>query len=279
MVMAAGTETERQSERSHLRRKRFGMKILVVFALQSEFAPWRREPRYGWRQEGSGFLYLGSAGNAEIRVALAGMGGRRADRVIDAAARYEPHVGMVAGLAGGLKPEWRSGDVLVAESVGSPAQTETAQSDPRLFRLAVACGAKPAGRFLTLLRIACTAREKSLLAEAGDAADMESLLLMPRLSRLGIPVVAVRAIADSAETDMPCDFEGAADDQGEIRTGKLLAQLVRRPQSLPGFVRLGVSSLRAAQALARYLDRFIERLGDKESLRDLRTAAGAACTR
>lgn len=255
------------------------MKILVAFALKSEFAPWRRKSQYGWRQEATGFSYHGSMANAGIRVVLTGIGARRADRVIDGAAHYEPQVGIVAGLAGGLKPEWRSGDVLVAESVGSPGQTETAPSDPRLFRLAVECGAKPARRFLTLPRIARTAREKSLVAEAGEAADMESLLLMPGLSQLGIPVVAVRAIADSADQDMPCDFEGASDDQGEIRMGKLLAQLVPRPQSWPGFFRLGVSSSRAAQALARYLECFVERLADEEGLHDLGTRAVVACTR
>jgi len=253
------------------------MKVLVAFAVESEFAPWRRQPRYGWKQGATGFAYHGAAGNAEVLVVLTGVGGRRAEDLADWAMRYEPRVGIVTGLAGGLERDSRPGDILVAEGATNLSQTESAQSDPTLVRLGVECGARSVPRFLTVPRVARTGREKSLLTGAGDAVDMESLVLMPRLSRLGIPVVALRAIADSVGTELPWDFEAATNARGELRTWGLLAQLARRPQSLPGFVRFGLSSWRAAKALSVYLERYIERLADEESLRDTRSMV-VGCT-
>jgi adenosylhomocysteine nucleosidase len=253
------------------------MKILVAFAVESEFAPWRRQARYGWKEGAESFSYHGATGNAEVLVILTGLGGRRAEDLADWAVRYEPRVGIVTGLAGGLECDSRSGDILVAEGATNLSQTESAQSDPALVRLAVECGARSVLRFLTVPRVARTGREKSLLAAAGDAVDMESLVLMPRLSRVGIPVVALRAIADSVGTDLPWDFEAATSPRGEVRTWGLLAQLARRPQSLPGFVRFGMSSWRAARALSDYLERYIDRLADEESFRDARSMV-VGCT-
>jgi hypothetical protein len=63
---------------------------------------------------------------------------------------------------------------------------------------------------------------------------------------------------------MTCDFEAAMDAHGQVRIMKIMAQMVRRPQLLPDFLRLAGQSRRALMILARYLDRFFERL-DQQS--------------
>ena len=131
---------------------------------------------------------------------------------------------------------------------------------PNLIDLAVQCGAKPAPALITLPRIARTVAEKARLASLGDAADMESLPLMKQWSARGIPSLALRVILDPVEMPMTCDFEAAMDAHGQVRITQILAQLARRPQLLPDFLRLARQSRRVLIILARFLDRFFELL-------------------
>jgi hypothetical protein len=94
----------------------------------------------------------------------------------------------------------------------------------------------------------------------GDAADMESLPLMKQWSARSIPSLALRVILDPVEMPMTCDFEAAMDVHGQVRIPQILAQLARRPQLLPDFLRLARQSRRSLIILARFLDQFFERL-------------------
>jgi adenosylhomocysteine nucleosidase len=241
-------------------------KVLVTLADEREFAPWRR--LRGFRKIGgeTASTFQAEFGGAEVLVALTGVGAQRAAAVARSmAGQYLPCAGIVAGTAGGLKREFRSGDVLVAASVSDCAKKENVRSDPALFQVAVECGAEPVQYFLTVPRIVAKAEDKFSLSQKGDAADMESLGIMKQFSHIGIPGVAVRVIADPAEMDMPCDFEAALDSRGRIRLRHLVAQMARRPQALPGLLRFGLLTHRATVTLARFLDRFVERLAAGEN--------------
>ena len=169
-------------------------------------------------------------------------------------------MGIVTGVGAGLKPEWRAGDLLVAQSVASPEGEPRIYGDPSLIDLAVQCGAKPAPVLITLPGIARTMAEKVCLAGRGDAADMESWPLIQYWSDRGIPWLALRVILDPLEVPMTCDFEAALDAHGQVRITQILAQLVRRPQLLPDFVHLARNSRRGLRILARFLDQVFERL-------------------
>jgi adenosylhomocysteine nucleosidase len=241
---------------------------MVSLAVEAELAPWRQIRRFRQVQLGPSYVHQARIGNIETLVILVGVGARKAEAVTALATQYVPQVGIVAGVAAGLKPELRPGDIVVAESVWNVHQTETVRSDPRLFECAVECGAKPVRRLLSLERIVRTVEGKSRLVHAGDAAEMETLTVMQRLSHQLVPAVAVRAIADRAEHDVPPDFEVTLDHLGQIRHGRLFLQLVRQPLKLVSFVRFGLSGRRATISLARYLDRFVERLAAHKIVRD-----------
>jgi hypothetical protein len=83
---------------------------------------------------------------------------------------------------------------------------------------------------------------------------------MKQWSARGLPPLALRVILDPVEMAMTCDFEAAMDVHGQVRIAKILAQLVRHPQTLPDFIRLARQSRRSLTILARFLDRFFERL-------------------
>jgi hypothetical protein len=240
-------------------------KVLVAFALKEEFAPWRRRHRFHPISVSQCHISVTSFGITEVYVALTGAGAPDAYQFDDLMARFTPSLGIVTGVAAGLRPEWQPGDLLAAQSVFGPDGEERIPGDPTLIDLAVQCGAKPASALLTLPRIARTMAEKVRLASLGDAADMESLPLMKRWSARGIPSLALRVILDPVEMPMTCDFEATLDGHGQVRISQILAQLARRPQLLPDFLHLARQSRRVSTILARFLDRFLELL-DRQSV-------------
>ncbi len=169
-----------------------------------------------------------------------------------------PSLGIVTGVAAGLKREWRPGDLLVARSVSDPEGSAGIPASPHLVAMAEQCGARPAHTLLTLPRIARTLEEKTRLAARGDAADMESLPLIKQWSARAIPSLALRVILDPVETPMRCDFEAAMDGRGQVRITRILVQLAHHPQLLPDFLHLAGESRRTLKILAGFLDRFIE---------------------
>lgn len=240
-------------------------KVLVAFAMKEEFAPWRRRHRFRKVSASPHPVLLAKFGTTEVYAALAGAGAPDVLHFRDLTAQFKPSLGIVTGVAAGLKPEWRPGDLLVAQTVCAPDSESRLSSAVNLIDLAVQCGAKHAPTLVTLPRIARTITEKKRLASLGDAADMESLPLMQQWSALGVPSLAVRVILDPVEMPMTCDFEAAMDSHGQAQIAKILAQLARQPQLLPDFLRLARESRRVLKILAGFLDRFSEAL-DRQSL-------------
>lgn len=239
-------------------------RVLVAFALKDEFAPWRGRHRLRPIADSPHPVSVTSFGTTQVYVALAGAGAPDAHHFHDLTTQFTPSLGIVTGVAAGLKPEWRPGDLLAAQWVSGPEGEARIPSDPNLIDLAVRCGARPAPALITLPRIARTMAEKVRLASLGDAADMESLPLMKQWSALGIPSLALRVILDPVEMPMTCDFEAAMDAHGQVRITQILAQLARHPQLLPDFIHLAGQSRRSLMILARFLDRFFELL-DRQS--------------
>jgi adenosylhomocysteine nucleosidase len=235
-------------------------KILVVFAMKEEFVPWRRRHRFHRTLISQHPVYLTNWRTMEVCVALAGAGAVDISHLVELTAHFAPSMAIVTGVAAGLKPEWRPGDMLAAQSVSNPQGEEKILAEPKLIDLAVQCGAQIAPALITLPHVARTVDEKARLASFGEAADMESLSLMKQWSARGIPSLALRVILDPAEMPMPCDFEAAMDQHGQVRITQILAQLARKPQLLPDFLRLSRQSRRVLKILARFLDQFLERL-------------------
>ena len=235
-------------------------KVLVAFALKEEFAPWRRGHRFRPIPVSPRSISVTTLGPTEVYVALTGAGGFDAHFFGDLMERFTPSLGIMTGLAAGLRPDWRPGDLLAAQSVCAADGKERVLCDPTLVDLALQCGAKPAAALITLPHVARTMEEKTRLASLGDAADMESFPAMKEWSARGIPSLALRAILDPVEMPMTCDFEAAFDAHGQVQITKILAQLARRPRLLPDFLHLARQSRLVLKRLAQFLDRFFEAL-------------------
>ncbi|HET9176801.1 MAG TPA: hypothetical protein VFQ24_00410 [Terriglobia bacterium] len=244
------------------------MRILVTFALEWEFKPWLRLRKFQ-ASPGDGMVFIARAAGKDVRVLLTGIGAANAARAIRKFTDCRPDICIASGLAGGLKPQHRSGEILAARAVQKASAGVSYESDQGLFSAAVECGAKPVDRFFSSGHVVRTAQEKFRLGAAADAVDMEAFAVMQEMGRLDVPCVAVRVVADSAEMEVPCDFDRALDDSGRIRIVQVLSQVAGDPRRLWPLAQLGVRSARAATALARYLERYTTFLTGHQEKMDL----------
>jgi len=242
------------------------MKVLVTFAVDWEFKPWLRLRSFKADRD-SRHLFRAQFGGADVRVLLTGMGPTNALRTIRESLDELPDACIVSGLAGSLKPHHRTGEILVARAVRSETGAEIFESNEALVNTAIKSGAKVVRQFISAEQVVRDAGEKSRLGLFADAVDMESLVAMKELGALGTPCVAIRSVADSAEVDVPYDFDRALDDSGRIRIGRVFGQVVRDPRQVWPLAKFGAQSIRAARALARFLDGYMTCLAaDKERL-------------
>lgn len=205
-------------------------------------------------------LYEGRIGAAEVSVVLTGIGPQHARRALQIALVDGADACISTGLAGALQPCHRIGDVLVARTVRAPFGADFVKSDAELLRAAAASGAQEVSAFQSSEHAVLTAKEKGRLACSADAIEMESFVILSEAGGLCVPAVAIRAIGDVAGQDLPLDFNRTVGPKGQISIARVLGQLARNPHRVPGLIRLGRDSQKAATRLAAFLEHFIESL-------------------
>jgi adenosylhomocysteine nucleosidase len=247
------------------------LRILVTFALENEFAPWRSMRDFKSAKLGDADVYLAEFSTAQLTVALTGVGARRA--AIAASEIMRGEYGsfdccISSGLAGGLRNSYRIGEVLAAGRVFSEApradgSSQSVESSGALVSFAADCGATVADQFYSADHIVSSAGEKRLLGEASDAVELESFEILREAQAGGIPAVAIRAISDLAAEDLPIDMSQVFSDRGQVSIPRVMGQVALKPKSLPGLIRLGKNSAVAAQSLARFLDSYVVALAGR----------------
>jgi adenosylhomocysteine nucleosidase len=158
------------------------------------------------------------------------------------------------GVAGGLDPTLKSGDVVVA--------TEVLAGDTRwLAGLALNEGliAKLASGRRRVVRgclagveqvIAAQAEKAALRLETGAAAvDMESHIAAAYAAEAGLPFAALRVISDPASRALPALAMTAIKPNGDIDLSKVLRGLARNPLTLRALVSTGIDFNRALRSL------------------------------
>jgi nucleoside phosphorylase len=237
------------------------MKILVTFALENEFAPWRKMRHFGrvsvdaWDQ-----TYEAKVGSVDVRVVLTGAGRFAAQRCLGRAFDHMPDICIASGLSGGLKTAYRSGAILAARTVGDVSGTRLIRSDAGLISGAGECGAKVVEKFLVSDRVVSTVEEKKSLGAFADALDMESLYILAAAAHKDVRAVAIRAISDDVESNLPLDFDRTFNERGAVSMSKVLGQIIARPHRISGLIRLKHESERAAATLAGFLDVYVQRV-------------------
>ncbi len=240
------------------------MKVVVTFAVRSELAPWLRLRSFRPLEIERTPCYASTIGGAEVLAVLTGMGASHATRAIRLVLRTGmPDVVVASGLAGALAPAYKVSDVLAARLVRSLGPGQEVSSSDELLGLAVECGAKPVGSFVSVNEISQTVEEKTRLGALADAVDMESFAVLMEAQQSNIPAIALRGISDTGQRDLPCDFSKMVDERGRMRMWRLALEPLRAPQRLPALIRFAIESHRAAQCLARFLDQYVEVLANR----------------
>ncbi len=240
------------------------MKVLVTFAVEAEFAPWRRrhafrrkEYVHGSHRKGSDVCYSSRIDDLQLDVYLTGVGWKGARTFLSSLLKQKPDLCISSGLAGGLKPELKSGEIVVAREALLVNGGKKFRSRPLLVELAEETGATPVNLFLTNTQVVCRAQLKQSMAEFGDVVEMESFYVLTGAREQQVPALAIRAISDTVEEDLPLDFGWSMGRNGQINYGKLLLQVGRRPHKIPAMIGFGKRSEKAAQNLADFLDKYI----------------------
>ena len=73
-------------------------------------------------------------------------------------------------------------------------------------------------------------------------------------------IVAIRAISDTADEDLPLDFNRVTDISGDVSIKRILGEVAGAPSSIPALVRFGKRSRIAAESLASFLERYLQAL-------------------
>ena len=247
------------------------MRILVTFAVEAEFAPWRKRHHFSPVQLGDLTTYNADIAGVGIVVLLTGMGGTHAGSATLGIQMIATETGrffdvcVSTGLAGALLPQIRAGEIVVARqlrtrTVHADLRKDTIPCDEALIELTKKCGAKEVRAFYEEDHIVITAAEKLRLSSSADVVDMESFDVISECLVWGTRGVAVRSISDTSEGDLPLDLNLAVTKAGDVSLRRILGQVLQRPTSVPGLMRFGRQSRKAAESLGNFLDSFINEL-------------------
>lgn len=245
------------------------MKILVTFALETEFAHWKKRHTFRAEKRGELTVHLATIGGVETGVVLTGAGPHRASAAAARVLWRESETGFVcvsAGMAGALRPQFKIAEVLAARAVISDGPRMDAalaggvRSSEEMVTLAQQKGATVVENIYTSSSVVATAAAKKALGARADAVDMESFDIALEAAAYGIPCIVVRAVSDTCDEDLPLDMQRVFGADGQVSIPRVMGQLARHPQALPRLVRLGRNSAKAGESLATFLDSYIVEL-------------------
>lgn len=159
------------------------------------------------------------------------------------------------GIAGGLAPDSRPGELILADTVVLPGGERVQTSRPWLDGVRScleAAGLSPATATLIGSDTAVISPQvKAILQQRHEAraVDMESHAVAKVAKEAGLPFLALRAVADPAERALPLWAASTTDAQGKVKLRVALGALFRRPWELPAAIRLGRETRAALDAL------------------------------
>lgn len=266
---------------------------LIVAALTEEMAGVTRNGGYdGPAPFGDAVLYRPSRGTSpQLAILLTGAGSEAATSSVSRAIEeLEPKTVISTGFAGGTRDSLLTGNLVLATEVfqleGAPffwdrdGMNGPIVPDPNL--LSMARGAIEMagvdfylGAMVTLPTVAKTAGMKRWLGDriGATAVDMESYTVGLAAAEAGLPFLAVRAIVDSSDLDLPDVVSQIGQAPSGNRVMPIIRYLVSRPDKLPQVMRLGRASARARESIASFISYFSDELVRLDAARTAEEAA------
>ena len=209
------------------------MPTLICFALKEEAAPFHK-------------IAAQHPGTVTL---IVGIGRQNAEKSVRGfLPSVSPQLVFTCGFAGGLNPNLKLGDVVfeIGNQLGPPCVG--------CYDKLIAAGARPA-KFFCADRIATTVAEKQALrAQTGaDVVEMESAAIQSVCAERGIPCVTLRVISDTADEDLPLDFNALSKADKSLDFGKLAWAIAKSPGKIGALMALQKKTSFAAGRLAEVL--------------------------
>ncbi len=159
------------------------------------------------------------------------------------------------GIAGGLSPDLKSGDVVIASHVLHGDERYAA--DQRWHdAIARALGDQvriKRGGISGSAEVVTRAADKSMMhSQTGAIAiDMESHIAAAYAARHRLPFAAIRAIGDSSSRNLPELATNALRPDGSVDLRTVIGGVVRGPGQIPALIAAGIDSNKAFASLGR----------------------------
>lgn len=161
------------------------------------------------------------------------------------------------GTAGGLDPDLAPGEVVIGDTVFTPAGARIA-GDER-WRQALATLLASGGLPFHIATIAgCdapvaepAAKRRLFVASGAVCCDMESAAVAEVATAARVRFIVVRTIADPATRALPGAAMASVARDGGIRYGALLCALLRKPSDVAAMAGLAMASRKALRSLRR----------------------------
>ena len=196
--------------------------------------------------------YFGKIGNSEIAVIHTGVGEESARNQIQEFLKKQRLQFLISsGFAGGLDPELKIGDLLVAENYSSPILIEAAR-----------CYLQAYFGNLTTQQVAAESvisKQELFLKTKALGVDMETSVIAQSCAETSIPFLSLRAISDTAHQALPVPFEAWFDSVSQkARPLALLRYLALHPARIPDFVQFVKGIFKSKKIMGNQLHGLIQ---------------------
>lgn len=163
------------------------------------------------------------------------------------------------GVAGGLSPTLRSGDIVIAtEIVAAKDRWVTAVGlSQALYGLPEGEHRIVRGVLVGVEEVVLGSKAKAALRSTtgADAVDMESHIAARYAGQHGLPFAALRVISDPAHRALPEIAAAALKANGDVDVWKVMRGIARRPSQIRALVHSGRDFNRALRGLRSYRSR------------------------
>jgi adenosylhomocysteine nucleosidase len=243
----------------------------IVAAMREELAPLLALTEVERRGKIAGSdVVWGMQGREAVVIASTGEGHVSAERGTAALLDEVPVSRLlVMGVSGGLTAELEPGALVVGRRVLQGGEAVPAP-DGDWVEEALRIEGAVAGTMVTTREILCTPASKAAareqLVDAGPAVvDLETAIYAEAAATSGVPWLAVRAVCDTAEEELPIDFNQFRDSEGRVQRDRIMYHAMRHPSVVRGLRDMQQRVSLCADRLASFVQRLLDPSGDLKS--------------
>jgi adenosylhomocysteine nucleosidase len=206
-------------------------------------------------------LWRGQASGREIWLIKTAVGEQRAAEAVRAVRKERFDLFFSTGCAGALSPELVPGDLAIATAIIGNASGVQYQTDP-VHRERARVAAQRAALRTVVGPVLCSprvlasvaAKQAAAVSTGSVAVEMEGAAIGALAQQAGVPFASVRAILDTAATELPGSGDFLDPQTGTVRPLDVVRYLARQPGALSQLLTLQ----RMMTAAQSSLDKFFQ---------------------